>query len=192
MKYTIISISVIVSLILILAIINYLYLPFECIINQKEGCIEKATITEHIGVIKRICSRYSEDDCIKILSILHSTSRDPYIPHISNEYCLNNKAAFCAFSAISYLSLNNLDAALKFSTSGCNQSEAVSCAILAGLELDKNNPDEALKVALKGCLIGSAAACAISGTILLEKGQEEEAIQFIKRCCELGGDECCE
>ncbi len=193
MRYVAIIFLSVVGLVLLTGtILNYLFLPYECILDKKEECLKKISETDNTRMIGRICHKYSEEDCIKLLSDLHSASRDSDIHLISDDYCLNRRGSFCAFSAISYSAMGNTEAARRFSASGCEQSEGVSCAILAGIQLDEENTEEALTTSLKGCLLGSAAACAISGTILFEKGNEEQGAQFIKRCCELGGDECCE
>lgn len=193
MKKIIIIISItILTVIGIVSTIHFLFLPIECILNDKQGCIQKASESDINRLQKIACKILGEEDCIALLGLLHSSSKDLLIPSISDEYCENNKAVFCAFSSIGYSNSGDIKNATHYASKGCEMNEGVSCAILAGLQLDKEDMENALMSALKGCTIGSAAACAICGAILLEKGEEQDGIKFINRCCELGGEECCE
>lgn len=167
------------------------YLPIECIRGNKNDCIDEASKSSDKNLLKRVCSNIGSEDCITLLAILHSNSKDDLIPYISNGYCNQNMSAFCAFSSIAYSVNGDNKNAFVFASKGCELNEGVSCAIQAGIELDEERAEDALKSSLKGCLLKSAAACAIAGTILLERGEEEEGLQFINRCCELGGEDCC-
>jgi len=187
----IISITILIA-IGVISTIHFLFIPIECIVNDKNSCIQKASESDINRLQKIVCKILGEEDCITLLQLLHSSSKDSLIPSISDEYCENNKAVFCAFSSIAYSNSADIKNATHYASKGCELNEGVSCAILAGLQLDKEDMENAFTSAIKGCTIGSAAACAICGTILLEKGEEQEGIKYINRCCELGGEECCE